>query len=240
MTENQSKKIISESEPQIDQLYYSEFEKKVSTGRFILKTTNDLCQNTKIISAEFHYQSGYLLIAMKTGEFTLYSLSNQQLSALQTFSITSLKITTVAFNPSANWLAFGISSNSQLMVWEWRSQTYIYNQQGQAFDLSCLDYSNNGQIIATGGNDGRVRLWDSKSYFGFASFNEHSSKVSAIKFSPKGNNTVVSASLDGTIRAYDTIRYRNFRTMKGEIPCQFTCLAIDISGDVNIYNLIFL
>ncbi len=130
------------------------------------------------------------------------------------------------------WLSFGLSSNSQLIVWEWRSQTYIFNQQGLASELSCLDFSNNGNHLATGTNDGKIKLWDMKSFFCFATFSEHASKVAAVKFSPKGNNTILSASLDGTVRAFDTVRYRNFRSFKAEAPCSFQCLAIDSSGEV--------
>ena len=43
---------------------------------------------------------------------------------------------------------------------------------------------------------------------------------------------VVSASLDGTVRAFDLIRYKNFRTMVTPKPCQLTSLAVDPSGDV--------
>ena len=41
-----------------------------------------------------------------------------------------------------------------------------------------------------------------------------------------------SASLDGTIRAFDLIRYRNFRTFTSPESTQFSCLAVDPSGDI--------
>ena len=42
----------------------------------------------------------------------------------------------------------------------------------------------------------------------------------------------MSASLDGTVRAHDLNRYRNFRTYTTTQPCQFTSLAVDPSGEV--------
>jgi periodic tryptophan protein 2 len=87
-------------------------------------------------------------------------------------------------------------------------------------------------MIALGGNDGKIRLFDTNSFFCFQTFCEHQSRISDLKFSPK-LNTLISCSLDGTVRAYDTLRYRNFRTMKADTEVQFNCLAVDPSGEVD-------
>ena len=173
-----------------------------------------------------------MIVGFKNGTFGLFQVDKNQYTDLQTFAITDHKFTSISFNPSGSWIAFGVAKNNQLMVWEWRSQTYIFNQQGFSYDIECLDYSYNGKIIATGTSEGKVKLWDSKSYFCFATFSDHASKVSSIKFTPKSNNTLITASYDGTVRAYDTSKYRNFRVMKADIPTQFSCLAIDPSGEV--------
>ena len=52
-----------------------------------------------------------------------------------------------------------------------------------------------------------------------------------LTFSPK-RDTLISCSLDGTVRAYDTLRYRNFRVMKADLAVQFQCIAVDPSGEV--------
>jgi periodic tryptophan protein 2 len=49
---------------------------------------------------------------------------------------------------------------------------------------------------------------------------------------PKKNNTLLSASLDGTVRAYDLVKYRNFRVLEPNKPTQFNSLAVDSSGDI--------
>ena len=108
------------------------------------------------------------------------------------------------------------------------------NQRGSYYEVTCLDFSKDGLVIATGGLEGTLKLWDSKSYFCFSSTSEHESKISAVKFSPKKNNTVLSASLDGTVRAFDTKRYNYFRVMKPDVNNQLLCLEIDPSGDVDI------
>jgi len=68
----------------------------------------------------------------------------------------------------------------------------------------------------------------------FVTFTDHTAPVSALLFS-SASKVLFSASLDGTARAYDMIRYRNFRTF--QVPStmqmpQFSSLAIDPSGEV--------
>lgn len=38
--------------------------------------------------------------------------------------------------------------------------------------------------------------------------------------------------MDGSVRAYDLIKYKNFRTMTSPKPTQFTCVATDYMGDL--------
>ena len=45
-------------------------------------------------------------------------------------------------------------------------------------------------------------------------------------------HALLSASLDGTVRAFDLMRYRNFRVLTSPDPCQFVSLAVDPSGEV--------
>lgn len=48
----------------------------------------------------------------------------------------------------------------------------------------------------------------------------------------RSGHAVLSASLDGTVRAFDLVRYRNFRTLTTPSPVQFVSLAADPAGDV--------
>ena len=52
----------------------------------------------------------------------------------------------------------------------------------------------------------QVKLWNTASGFCFVTFTEHTSAVTAVTFNHTGQ-VVVSASGDGTVRAFDMHRY---------------------------------
>ncbi|KZS87249.1 WD40 repeat-like protein, partial [Sistotremastrum niveocremeum HHB9708] len=184
---------------------------------------------SKVVCCTFHAPSSLLVVGFSTGIFGLWEMP--AFSNLHTLSISQEKISSVAISPSGEWLAFGAKKLGQLLVWEWQSESYVLKQQGHYFDMNTLSYSADGQTIATGGDDGKVKLWNTTSGFCFVTFSEHTSSVSCVEFAKQGQ-VLFSASLDGTVRAFDLVRYRNFRTFTSPSPVQFSCLAVDPSGEV--------
>lgn len=83
----------------------------------------------------------------------------------------------------------------------------------------------------------QVKLWTVDSGFCFVTFSEHTAPVTAVSFLPT-SSAAVSASLDGTVRAWDLLRYRNFRTMTSPDPVQLASLAVDPAGEV-LHRLAF-
>lgn len=169
------------------------------------------------------------MVGFNNGTFSLYELPDG--SEIHSLSVSQQRISTVAVCPRGQWLAFGSAALGQLLVWEWQSETYILKQQGHAHDVNAVAFSPDGQLMATGGDDGKVKIWNTTTGFCFATFADHSAPVTDVCITSAGN-VVVSASLDGTVRAYDLVRYRNFRTMVAPMSCQFLSLAIDPSGEV--------
>ena len=50
---------------------------------------------------------------------------------MHSLSISQHTITAAAVDPTGQWLAFGSSRLGQLLVWEWRSETYVLKQQAR-------------------------------------------------------------------------------------------------------------
>ena len=185
--------------------------------------------NTKTVCAAFHPANSLLVVGFSSGVFGLWEMPD--FNCVHTLSVSQEKITSVAINATGEWLAFGAQRLGQLLVWEWASESYILKQQGHFYDMNTVGYASDGQVAATGGDDGKIKLWNTASGFCTATFSDHSASVSSIEFAKQGS-VLFSASLDGTVRAYDLIRYRNFRTLTSPTPVQFVSLAVDPSGEV--------
>eukprot|EP01138_Halocafeteria_seosinensis_P006807 gb/GECG01006960.1/.p1 GENE.gb/GECG01006960.1/~~gb/GECG01006960.1/.p1 ORF type:complete len:977 (+),score=104.37 gb/GECG01006960.1/:1-2931(+) len=189
--------------------------------------------HARVISVDFHQNKGLLVVGFSSGVFGIYTTPD--IEPIHTLSISQRQINTSTINCTGDWLAFGSAELGQLLVWEWQTETYILKQQGHDQDLNCVAYSPDGQVIATGGDDGKLKLWNTHSGFCFVTFTDHTAPIVAVEFmGRKGGrgHAVVSASLDGTVRAFDLVRYRNFRTLTTPEPVQFLSLAVDKSGEV--------
>lgn len=185
--------------------------------------------NAQVSTAAFHKPSSLLVVGFTTGIFGLWELPD--FTSVHTLSIGSHEVSTCAINATGEWLAFGSKKLGQLLVWEWQAELYVIKQQGHFQPLTTVSYSKNGEHIATGSGDGKVKIWSTQTGFCFVTFKEHRSGITAVEFAKQGQ-VVFSASLDGTVRAYDLIRYRNFRTFTSPQPTSFTAMAVDVTGEL--------
>ncbi|KAJ1437035.1 WD40/YVTN repeat-like-containing domain superfamily [Sesbania bispinosa] len=183
----------------------------------------------KVTACDYHRGLDMVVVGFSSGVFGLYQMP--EFVCIHMLSISREKITTALFNELGNWLTFGCAKLGQLLVWEWRSESYILKQQGHYFDVNCVAYSPDSQLLATGADDNKVKVWTVSSGFCFVTFSEHTNAVTALHFTAS-NNCLLSASLDGTVRAWDLLRYRNFRTFTTPTSRQFVSLAADQSGEV--------
>jgi periodic tryptophan protein 2 len=202
------------------------------TSKWVLKEREFLWDpQTRVSSTAYNKASGLLVVGFTTGVFGLYEMPG--CINVHRLSVSSNSVSSVSINSTGEWLAVGSAELGQLLVWEWRSESYVLKQQGHLYGLNSMDYSSDGQFIATGGEDGKVKIWNAFSGFCFITFSEHTAPVTGVKFIGKGlGKALISASLDGTVRAHDLLRYKNFRTLTTPDPVQFTCLAVDSSGEI--------
>ncbi|GMH15933.1 hypothetical protein Nepgr_017774 [Nepenthes gracilis] len=183
----------------------------------------------KLTACDYVRGLDLVVVGFSNGVFGLYQMPD--FICIRLLSISRQKITTAVFNDLGNWLTFGCAKLGQLLVWEWKSESYILKQQGHYFDVNCLAYSPDSQLLATGADDNKIKVWTVSSGFCFVTFLEHTNAVTALHFLAN-NHCLLSSSLDGTVRAWDLFRYRNFRTFTSPSSRQFVSLAADQSGEV--------
>ncbi|KAK3411024.1 hypothetical protein EUGRSUZ_J03040 [Eucalyptus grandis] len=95
--------------------------------------------------------------------------------------------------------------------------TAVFNELGNWLTFGCAKL---GQCV-----------WTVSSGFCFVTFSEHTNAITALHFMAN-NHCLLSASLDGTVRAWDLFRYRNFRTFTTPSSRQFVSLTADQSSEV--------
>jgi len=94
-----------------------------------------------------------------------------------------------------------------------------------------MAFSPNGsQYIATAGEDGKVKMWNVETGFCFVTFTKHTAPVTAVAFA--NSQVILSASLDGTFRTHNLVRYKKFRTLTTPKPMQFCSMTADPSGEI--------
>ncbi|MEW5311682.1 MAG: hypothetical protein WDW38_003377 [Sanguina aurantia] len=203
---------------------------RLAGGKWLLSEKHYFNQRgANVSSYAYHKATGILAVGFTNGVFDLYQLPDFQ--NLHTLSLSQERVTALTFNATGDWIAVGVAKLGQLLVWEWRSESYVLKQQGHYFDISAVAFSPDGSLIATGADDNKVKIFQQTSGFCFVTFSEHTAPVTAVAFLPSGH-ALLSASLDGTVRAFDLVRYRNFRTMTSPTPVQFGSLAVDPSGEI--------
>ena len=92
-----------------------------------------------------------------------------------------------------------------------------------------MQFSNNGQYVASGSKDRTVRLWDLSNRRQLACFRGHEGEITELTFS-FDDTQVLSASEDGTVRVWNA-HYRESQAPKGRERGHITSLAFSASGD---------
>jgi periodic tryptophan protein 2 len=204
--------------------------KHLAQGTWTIKSRHYFHQEGAVTSTSYCERGQLLSVGFSSGIFGVYEMPS--VSNIHTLSVGSNQLVkTCALNRTGDWLALGCPTSQQLLVWEWRSETYVLKQRGHAFGMRCMAYSPDGVIVCTGGEDGKIKLWNSTSGFCYVTLEKsHTAPITAVTFA--NASVVLSASLDGTVRAHDLYRYRTFKTLTTPTPVQFLSLAVDPSGEI--------
>ncbi|KAK8793424.1 hypothetical protein WA158_004783 [Blastocystis sp. Blastoise] len=236
MTDEQYEQIKLSHNPKLQKMYNEEeFHPDTETSKYyrglwkISKKNYIEEKKSHIETCDFNHETKMLICGFSNGSFGIYTMPG--CSMIHTLTISKKQLSTCAINSTGEWIAFGSSKLGQLLVWEWQSETYILKQQGHYCNINALDYSPDGSVIATGGEDSKVKLWNTNTGYCYITFKDHTASVTGVCF-VKSGHALVTCSLDGTVRAFDLIRYRNFRTLTTPTPVQFTCVNVDSSGDI--------
>ncbi|EAN31837.2 WD domain G-beta repeat protein [Theileria parva strain Muguga] len=227
-----------------------------------IRETKGYCNqpaNSTVSVVTFNSNIGLFVVGFTGGTFGLYNIP--ELTTIYTLKIGEQipVIDSVDITSDGQWIALACSQTGTIVVWEWKSETFVMKQQAHLGGVRCCSFSYGSNLdrlgslaenkqdfdralssknlgmgtrflVATGGFDGKVKLWDNNTGLCYVTLTEHSASVEAIAFTPQGN-ALISASLDGTVRCFDLFRFKNFRVLTAT-RTQYTSVAVDGSGTI--------
>jgi len=123
-----------------------------------------------------------------------------------------LRVLSVSYHPSGETIAYGTLSNGVMIM---NAQT------GQpiktlpiAAPVGDVAFSPNGQWLAGGSDDNKMRLWRTADYELVKTFEGHAHYVNGIAFSPDGR-LLISGSHDKTVSVWDVQSGQRARSLDG-------------------------
>lgn len=94
--------------------FYSEFEKGVDKGRWILSTKKQFYQEGAWLKSALYFaKENLLILGYQNGVFGLYRCDGVEFDNLQVFSVAQEKISYLTVNGNGAWIAFACKKSSQ-------------------------------------------------------------------------------------------------------------------------------
>ena len=106
----------------------------------------------------------------------------------------------IALNPSENLLAIG-GNNRLILMYSFLTDSIKYGLNSHERAVLCLDFSSNGEILASGSADKSVILWNVENGEKLHTLKFHKNSVDSICFSPD-NSKLITAGWDSNIAIF--------------------------------------
>ncbi|KAI7881508.1 WD40-repeat-containing domain protein [Mucor mucedo] len=157
----------------------------------------------KVTSVKWSSVGSLLSVGSNSGKVHLYD--TQRLRRVRTWNNHTMRVGAISWK--SNILSTG-GRDHTIFHQDVRSQNPHFNRMQQHSHEVCgLQWNNEGTMLASGGNDNQLLLWDSHSNSIVHRLNQHTAAVKALSWSPHKRGVLVSGggTNDKTIKFWDTI-----------------------------------
>ncbi|MCG9130412.1 sigma-70 family RNA polymerase sigma factor [Candidatus Poribacteria bacterium] len=122
------------------------------------------------------------------------------------------RINAIQFSPNGNELA--VASSIGIWMYSVATGDELALFTGHAAQIQSLAFSLDGKILASTGNDGTIRVWDTETGKQLVVLSDRRNLPGALAFSPNGT-TIVSGSRTGAIQIWDVATGDPLATLTG-------------------------
>jgi WD40 repeat protein len=190
-----------------------------------------------ISSVRFSHDGKTIMAASADGEIKLLDIDG---NIKKTFKA-KLSISSAIFSPNDRLIA-SAGFDGEIFIIDLSSGKVLHQLKPKSYSspVKCISFSKNGKMIVAGYDNNQIKLWDpytAKEISNDSHFKEHLDSINSIDFSPT-DNTIASASQDGTINVWDVQNIRDVRddrnvivkklqTFKGDVPIKSISFSPD-------------
>ena len=190
----------------------------------ILKSNFDFLENALLEGNNFDFDKEecftlryddtykYISAGYSTGFLGIYNLDKPENSKeyRKSYNISTFPITCLRWKPFNRTTLIAVTAEGYILQIHSTSGKILQEIIEENNPLMCVDYSPDGLLFATGGNDKYVRLYDDNTKTLIKKLErhrydlpEHSNRIFSVKFSKKDTNLLISGGWDNTLLLYD-------------------------------------
>lgn len=177
------------------------------------------------MDVKFSPNGKYFAIMEELGNLIIFDYSSSTPAKIATIDTKSKASIALAFTPdNSSVVTTGLDDSIRVFSIISPKQTYVF---GTHKNIHSVCISPDGTKICTGGEDGKVKVWNLSNGQLIKTINAHSATVNALKFSPDGNY-LLSALADQMLHIWDASTWGMVTMLMGHSD---EITAIDISSD---------
>jgi len=177
-------------------------------SKYYSPDSNEECFTLRFDETNMNLACGY-----SSGRLGVFKLNNKNTNNKKNIIFTELSdfpITCLRWKPHNRTILLIVTADGIIYEIHSSSGKILQKLEEKNNPLMCVDYSNDGSLFATGGNDKVVKLYDdstktliSKLESKKSNFPEHANRIFSVKFNQYNNNMLISGGWDNTLLFYD-------------------------------------
>jgi len=151
---------------------------------------------------DFSADGAYMATGDQSGQLAIWDLGNNEAHRRWDHTGPKETILWLKYHPDGNRVA-SVHANGKCRVYDVQQDKLVYELDADPEACVGVDWSADGKVLATGGKDKKIHLWNADDGKPIAVLAGHGDVIEGLRFHPTRSNILASASKDKTVRLWD-------------------------------------